>query len=249
VTGTVDLVLDRTWAYGPGIMHGGFLLQTLAAAAVTEAHPDPVAVSAHFLSAPRLGAAQVVVEALRTGRSTSTTRTQLVQGGRTCLDAVVTSGRLPETSEPTYMDGAPPVLPPFQDCRRNGPAPGHERNGITEQLDIRLDPAASAWLGERSDRAEVRGWLRATDGSDASALSLVCLADALPPVTFSLGLRGWVPTVQLTVHVRARPAPGWIRAVQRAVLVQGGWLDEQCELWDARDALVAQASQLAMYRA
>jgi hypothetical protein len=36
--------------------------------------------------------------------------------------------------------------------------------------------------------------------------------------------------------------------VQRARLLQDGWLDEECELWDSRGRLVAQARQLAGYR-
>ena len=67
-------------------------------------------------------------------------------------------------------------------------------------------------------------------------------------MTFALGLRGWVPTVELTVHVRARPAPGWLRLVQRAQLLQDGWLDETCEIWDSAGRLVAQGHQLAGYR-
>ena len=70
----------------------------------------------------------------------------------------------------------------------------------------------------------------------------------LPPVTFDLGLFGWVPTLELTVLLRGLPAPGWIRAVQRATLLQDGWLDEECLLWDSRGRLVAQARQLAGYR-
>ena len=70
----------------------------------------------------------------------------------------------------------------------------------------------------------------------------------LPPVTFDLGLAGWVPTVELTVHLRGLPAPGWVRAVQWATLLQDGWLDEECLIWDSRDRLVAQARQLAGYR-
>ena len=251
----MDVDLDETWAYGAGTQHGGFLLELLAthglAGAVPGAlgvHPDPLAVSAHFLSAPRLGPAQVHVDVLRTGRSVSTVRAALVQGGRTCLDAVVTAGRLGEPGTPAYVDGGPPSLPPVEDCVRNVRPEGEPRNGITEQLDLRLDPSAAGWLSEPSGRAEVRGWVRYASGADAGPLQLLCLADALPPVTFALGMRGWVPTVELTVHVRARPAPGWLRVVQRAHLLQDGWLDETCEIWDATGRLVAQGHQLAGYR-
>ena len=70
----------------------------------------------------------------------------------------------------------------------------------------------------------------------------------MPPVTFEMGIPGWVPTVELTVLLRAVPAPGWLRCVQRTRLVQAGWLDEECEVWDSAGRLVVQARQLAMYR-
>jgi Thioesterase-like superfamily len=243
----VPLDLDDTWAYGPGIQHGGFLLETVTRQALTAAHPDPLAVTSHFLSAPRIGAAAVHVTPLRTGRSVATARAQLVQGDRVCLDVVVTAGVLGAPGAPAYVDTAPPALPPVEDCPRNAAHDGR-RNGITEQLDLRLDPSAAGWMSEPSDRAEVRGWVRFADGRPVDTPALLCLADALPPVTFALGLTGWVPTVSLSVHVRAVPAPGWLRLVQRARLLADGWLDEECEVWDSTDRLVAQGHQLAGYR-
>jgi hypothetical protein len=52
-------------------------------------------------------------------------------------------------------------------------------------------------------------------------------------------------TVQLTVHLRARPAPGWLacRAVTR--YVAGGYHEEDFEVWDSAGTLVAQSRQLA----
>jgi len=245
----VPIELDRTWAYGPDVQHGGNLLERVVAAAVGAIdHPHPLAVSAHFLAAPRLGAAAVEREVLRAVLSVSTVRGRLVQDGRTCLDAVVTAGRLGEPAAPLYAVGGPPVLPPVEQCVRNTAPAGEPRNGITEQLDLRLDPSAAGWLSSPSGVAEVRGWVRYVSGRPVDPLALVCLADALPPVTFALGPTGWVPTVELTVHIRALPAPGWLRVVQRAKLIADGWLDETCEIWDARDRLVAQAVQLAGYR-
>jgi hypothetical protein len=103
-------------------------------------------------------------------------------------------------------------------------------------------------LGEPAGRAEVRGWMRRDDEADPSPLDLLVFADAMPPVTFDLGLMGWVPTLELTVHLRGLAAPGWLRVVQRARLLRDGWLDEECEIWDSAGRLVAQARQLAGYR-
>jgi hypothetical protein len=72
--------------------------------------------------------------------------------------------------------------------------------------------------------------------------------DALPPVTFNLGAPGWVPTLELTAYVRARPAPGPLQIRQRGRLVVDGRLDEVCDVWDSEGRLVAQATQLAGVR-
>ena len=89
------------------------------------------------------------------------------------------------------------------------------------------------------------------DGTDGitAVEDLLVLADAMPPVTLDMGLPGWVPTVELTVLVRAVPAPGWLVVRQRARLMEDGWLDEECDIWDSRGRLVCQARQLAGYRA
>ena len=49
--------------------------------------------------------------------------------------------------------------------------------------------------------------LRATDVD-----CLPLLVDASPPAVFAAMATGWVPTIELTVHVRAVPQPGWLRA-------------------------------------
>jgi hypothetical protein len=71
------------------------------------------------------------------------------------------------------------------------------------------------------------------------------VVDGLPPVTFDLGLFGWAPTLELSVHVRARPAPGWLRVRHETRNLAGGMFEEDCQVWDAADRLVAQSRQLA----
>ena len=76
-------------------------------------------------------------------------------------------------------------------------------------------------------------------------IQLLLAVDALPPVTFDLGLAGWAPTLELTAHLRALPAPGWLQLAQTTRNVGGGMFEEDCEVWDSAGRLVAQSRQLA----
>lgn len=248
---TTTLDLGDAWAYGGGILHGGWLLETVTAAALEHTgHPHPLAVSATFSARSDVGPGEVLVERVREGRSVASLRARLVQGGAPKVDVLLSAGTLPgPDTEPYRVDVAPPQLPDPDDCPRNVMPEGLPRNGILEQLDVRIDPATAGFLrGEPGGGAEVRAWVRSADGREPDPLLLLTVADALPPVTFELGLPGWVPTVELTVHLRAVPVPGWLRCVQRATVLHGGWLDEECQVWDAAGRLVAQARQLAAYR-
>ena len=85
-----------------------------------------------------------------------------------------------------------------------------------------LDPAVMGWaVGRPSGAGELRGWAAFADGRDPDPLALLMLVDALPPATFDLGSTGWVPTLELTCHVRAAPAPGPLAVRQRVRHVVG----------------------------
>jgi hypothetical protein len=245
-----DVELDPTWAVGDK-PHGGYLLSTIAAFGLDEQHPHPMAVSAHYVSSPSGGRAAVDVERVRTGRRVASSRLRLAQDGAAKVEMLLTSGRYDADAEPFWTSAKPPELPPVTDCPRSAAVRSDGVTiGLLDHVDMRPDPATVGYAsGTPGGRGENRAWLRRADGAPPTVLDLLVFADALPPVTFDLGLIGWVPTVELTVLVRGLPAPGWIRAVQRARLLQDGWLDEECELWDSAGRLVVQARQLAGYRA
>lgn len=242
--GTGQLQLDPTWAVG-GRPHGGYLLRRVVEQVLTEQHPHPMAVSAHFARSPLAAdPVQVEVERLRVGRRVASSRARLSQAGEPCVEVLVSHGTLTAT-EPRWTDGdTGPVLPPVEDCLAAPADPGAGiRVGHLDHVDLRLDLSSYDVPG-----AEVRAWVQRADAAAPTVLDLLVFTDALPPVTFGLGMTGWSPTVELTVLLRALPAAGWVKAVQRGRLLQDGWLDEDCDLYDATGRLVAQGRQLAGYR-
>jgi hypothetical protein len=102
-----------------------------------------------------------------------------------------------------------PVIPPPEHCvERSGTEQGIELP-ILDRLDIRIHPERVR--AGQAGVAEVSGWIRLADGVGPTSSALVLFADAFPPSLFgSLGVVGWVPTIELTVHVRRRPVTGWI---------------------------------------
>jgi acyl-coenzyme A thioesterase PaaI-like protein len=251
-----DVTVDGGWTIGDK-PNGGYLLATMARAAIVSGstveglvHDHPVTASAHYLSAPSAGPAEVHAEVLRRGRRMSQVRTRLVQDGTARVEASFTLGRLVADAEPWWSDAAPPDMTPEDACPR---APSTNPTGmvlpIMDRVELRLDPAVAGFAqGRPSGRGEVRGWVRFADGRPPDPLALLLAADALPPATLELGVIGWVPTLELTAYVRAVPAPGPLAVRHRARLVEEGLFDEACEVWDSRGRLVAQATQLAAVR-
>jgi hypothetical protein len=247
----MEIELDGRWGIG-GKIHGGYLLRHLAAAVVSDEHPHPLAVSAHFLRAPDAGTADVKVDVLRTGRRVTQSRASLSQGDA-CVEALVTTGLLHADANPFWSTSTPPDLPPVEECTHMIPTPwGPDfRVGHLDFVDLRCDPSTVTFASRiPGPGGRIAGWASmAAGGPEVDVLDLLVVADVMPPVTFDLGVPGWVPTIELTAYVRAIPAPGPLMVEQHAKLLEDGWLDEQCDIWDSRGRLVCQARQLAGYRA
>ena len=241
--------VDEAWSIG-GKANGGYLLALLGRAAglAVPAHPHPVATTAHYLASPSAGPVTIEVDVLRQGRGTSQVAATLLQDGARCVVAQLTMSLLAE-GEPWWDDAPPVQLPPEEECfLLPSTGPGGVRVGILDQVEERMDPATLDWaVGAPAGEGELRSWLR-IPGGEEDPVALLFAVDALPPMTFTLGAYGWVPTLSLTAYLRALPAPGPLRVLQRGSLVDGGRVDETCSVWDSRGRLVAQATQLAGVR-
>ena len=94
--------------------------------------------------------------------------------------------------------------------------------------------------------ARIEGWTRFADGRPPDVTSLMLFADAFPPAVLDRYPASWVPTLQYTVYVRARPGPGWLQGSFRTRSMVGGLLEEDGELFDSAGHLVALSRQLAL---
>lgn len=251
--GEFGAVLDAQWSVG-NRLHGGYLLAVLARAACESpagaGHPHVTAVSGTFIEPPEPGEAVARVETLRVGRSVAQVRAALVQEGRIRVESHITLGLLDDTG-PWWSAQEPVELPPEQDCflAPTNP-PGTDLTvPLMAVVEERIVPEHLSFAFGAPTRAGViASWQRLADGSDWDPLSLLVALDPVPPVSFDLGLSGWVPTIQLSAYIRRLPAPGPIRVRLAATDVGGDRMDEVAHVWDDKGRLVAQATQLAAVR-
>jgi hypothetical protein len=235
--------LDPGWDVGGSVLNGGYLLAVVARAAVLESpHPHPVAVSASFLRATGPGAVSLTVTPGPAGRTLAHSAVALADADGPTITAQVTTAAL-DAAPPVYSRPMP-EMPPVEDCVST--ASGGPDVGIRHKVETWLDPSTVGWaVGKPSGEPVMRAWVRLADESHPDPFSLLLFADVLPPTSWSIGLMGWAPTVQLQALVRALPAPGWCLVEAQASEAAGGWIDEDYRIWDSTGRLVAQSRQLA----
>ena len=228
--------------------NGGYLL-SIVLCALREAlpHPDPISITTHFLRPGEANAdCEIDIDVVRTGRSVSTARAELRQSGKTKLVVLAAFGNLAEPVgiADEFVPEAP-SRPDFDACvPRSGALQGIEL-AINERIDLRLNPALVTAGGGQA--AIMEGYVRLSDETDPDTTIACLFMDVFPPSPFArLGVVGWVPTIELTVHVRRRPASGWMFARLACEDLSGGRMIESGMLWDSSGALIAQSRQLGL---
>ena len=239
------------WDIG-GNANGGYVLALAGRAMTAAMGRPPLSVTAHDLAPSPPGECEVTVTTVRAGGRLATCAASLVQSGRELIRVLGTFGT-PTDRGHHYVDGGPPDLPPYRECVTRAaatPSDGSDfpASGLMDRLAVRMHPDSLGFVaGTPTGRAETSGWFAFAQEEPIDEIGLLLAADAMAPAVFNSGLpMGWVPTVELTVHVRARPAPGPLRCRFSTRFVAGGTLEEDGEIWDSADVLVAQSRQLAL---
>jgi acyl-CoA thioesterase len=235
--------LTGRWDGTNGAVNGGYMLATcLRALGVAMPFPDPIVISGFFLRPGTAGPAQIRTSLVRSGRTTAFGEAVLSQQGKDAVRATAAFAKLGACG-PTFTAGAPPALPAPQECV-SVPVGSFGLATIAERVEFRAASLPGWFRGQPTGRPASEFWMRFADGREADIYSLPLMVDSTAPSVLELGMTS--TTVQLTVHLRAHPAPGWLACRAAARFVSGGYHEEDFEVWDSAGMLVAQSRQLAM---
>ena len=235
---------DRWSIVGP---NGGYVAAFVTRALMeTAPFPDPLVLNVHFVAPARPGPARVDVAVLREGRSHATLSANLVQDGVVAA-ALATFGRRRVDGRELYATTMPEV-PAADECPiASG---GAVQPGMTmrDRFESRLPPDGDPNFGGAGDGSPSSGsWRRLVD-REIDDLAVPVFMDAAPPSIWAVTGRGAAaPTVELSVHWRARPHTRWHLNWFRTAYLRGGYFVEDGELWGEDGQLVAESRQLARF--
>jgi acyl-CoA thioesterase len=233
--------------FTPRGANGGFLA-AIVLRAIMDAEPDaaraPRSLTLHYLRPPAEGDVTVAVTEERRGRRLTTYSARMEQDGRVCVLALAAlSNDFPGGL--SYGTAIPAVSPPNGLVVRDDP----HLPPITHKLAIQPEIGHEPFSG--GDEALVGGWI-AIAGDEPSPLdapALAFLTDAWLPSPFVL-VRDFVgvPTIDLTIHFRARSEglTGPALASFRSRTSAEGFFEEDGELWSQDGTLLAQSRQLGL---
>lgn len=201
----------------------------------------------NYLSRCEPGEAEVKIEKI--SESTQFTRYtgSLFQNGKERIRVMATfAGEGTECAVERY-ERKPPVVAEKEKCIGIPKMPGYT---LFRHLDIRLDPQSAGWMkGELAEISEHKGFAKFMDERNYDTPSICLIADAFPPaVLSSQGMTPWVPTIEMSVNLRNPPVSKWLKCLFRTRFITCGLLEEDGEIWDESDNLVAISRQIAQYR-
>jgi len=239
--------IHQGWDIG-GNANGGYLMAIAGRAMADEVGRAPLTLTAHYLRPGPAGPCEIDVDVLRMGRRLATARATMLVDGKPILELLGTFGDQQPDDGPRYQREEPVDIESYEDClpmqvtgEGFGPA-------LMDRLACRIHPGDDGFRrGEPSGDPTIRGWFALAGDEPVDEIAMLLAADAFAPPVFNSNIpMAWVPTVELTVHIRSMPAPGPLRVAFRNRFIHDGLLDEEGELWDSAGTLVAQCRQLAL---
>ena len=238
--------ISDNWSVN-GNPDGGYLMALLANAILQKSGKAKLAIlTANFIARSVPGEAFLAVKQIGSSRQFERWEARLQQEGTETVRAFGTCTEGEISGENRYEKSAP-VLAPLKDCIA---IPEMPRYTIFRNVDDRLDPGCAGWMsGDLVGKSEQKGWIKFKDDRPFDQLSILLLADAFPPpVLASQGIIAWVPTIEMSVNIRAIAKTKWLKCIFRSRFITGGFVEEDGELWDENGGLVAISRQISQFQ-
>ena len=240
--------ITNNWSI-KGIPDGGYLMAILAKAMMqhSEMKATPI-ITANFLNRCEPGDAEILIEKMSASRQFNRFQGSLRQNKKEKIRAF---GTFSDENKECLLESYEASCPEIAELEKCLSIPELPNNTLFSQLDIRLDPACTGWWsGKLSGKSECKGYIKFKNQRPFDISSILLIADSFPPaVLSSQEMVAWVPTIELSVNIRKIPTTDWLKCSFRTRFITCGLLEEDGEIWDQKDELIAISRQIAQYRA
>ena len=233
-----------------GIPHGGYLMAQAGNAALHAVDlPDLLSITTHFLRKAAFGPIEFSSRIVGASRRFTTVAVDARQDDELVHTSLVLMGDRDAFDGPRWTNREAPVLGD-DDLVPEAGSPGWEGvPAVAHRMRLRLAKEdAHVFESKPNGSGVVRavGW--PSEGERTDQLLALLAADVTPPAMFNaIGVTGWVPTVELSAQLRARPADGPLTIVVRTTDIGEGFLDEEAEVYDSTGRLIVHSNQHARH--
>ena len=233
--------------------HGGYL-NALMHKALISSVPHSVAISSSIQYLNRIEAKDIIldVEVFKISRGSSSGIVKLIQDNKICsvfnaicsdFDHMKGFDGL-ETNPPDIFRDMP--IEKYKELNYDKVSPGLTPSFML-QLNCKIHPCHAWWdrdINENNAEARCSSFMK-LDGGMPDQFALSFFVDVAPPVVSNkYGPLGWIPTYSLSTHIRQMPTTEIVFADFVAKDINKGYFEQDCNIWDLNENLVASSRQL-----
>lgn len=246
-SGIFSGTVAENWSIN-GNPNGGYLVAIAAAGLLkSSAKKHTPILTANFISRCSPHKADLSTWEITTSRQFCRMEARLIQDAQEKMRMLATFADEPGECLVKRYESPPPEMAPPDACIR---IPVFPKFTLYENVDVRLDPSCAGWMENRlSPVSENKGWFSFLAPREYDICAIALAADAFPPaVLASQGMMAWVPTLEFSINIRSIPQTRWLKCRFRTRFISCGLLEEDGEIWDENDELVAVSRQIAQLR-
>jgi len=237
--------IPERWTQGRTTF-GGLTAALMLQAAMRE-QPDlpPLRSALIGFTAPVTEPPLLTSQVLRRGRNVTTIEARAQIGEQVVCTGNFSFGAAQQSSI-NVIHNAPPATPPEQTMQMIPPEAVDMAPGFHKNFDIRLIEGDRPMSG--SNRPYIRAWARHKDpASQSGIVSLLCLADILPPAVFPMFPRPGPNSSMSWICNFLTDAPqtkdGWWHVETSSVTAHGGYSSQVMRMWNSEGELMVEGMQ------